>query len=81
MRVYRLKGGQRRYGGHVVNLPQNISGFVTRLPRAARALPIVVIRRLGGEGTHKDLNVGTTVTEQSVILTTKLPVIVVLIGR
>ena len=55
MRVYRLKGGQRGYGGHVVNLAQNIGGFVNSLPRPARDLPIIVVWRQGGKGTHKDL--------------------------
>ena len=55
MRVYRLKGGQRGYGGHVVNLAQNISDFVNSLPRPATELPIIVVRRQGGEGTHKNL--------------------------
>ena len=55
MRVYRLKGGQRGYGGHVVNLAQNVADFVKRLSRAAKDLPIVVVRRLGGDDTHKDL--------------------------
>ena len=53
MRVYRLKGGQRENGGHVVNLAQNVGGFINRLPRVSRDLPIVVVRRRGGEGTHK----------------------------
>ena len=55
MRVYRLKGGQRGYGGHVVNLEQNIGDFVNSLARPARELPIIVVRRQGGEGTHKNL--------------------------
>ena len=55
MRVYRLKGGQRGYGGHVVKMAQNVSGFVNRLPRAARDLPIVVLRRQGGDSSRKDL--------------------------
>ncbi|CAM9491600.1 unnamed protein product, partial [Ascophyllum nodosum] len=29
MRVYRLKGGQRGYGGHIVNLAQNIGDFTS----------------------------------------------------
>ena len=48
MRVYRLQGRQRGYGGHVVNLAQNIGGFVNSLPRPARNLPIVVVQRQGG---------------------------------
>ena len=54
MRVYRLKGGQRGYGGHVVNLAQNIDDFVNSLLWPARDLPIIVVRRQGGEGTRKD---------------------------
>ena len=55
MRVYHLKGGQQGYGGHVVNLAQNVGDFVERLPRAAKDLPIVVVRRLAGKDTHTDL--------------------------
>ena len=55
MRVYRPKGGQRGYGGYVVILAQNIGDFVNSLPRPARELPIIVVRRQGGEGTHKDI--------------------------
>ena len=53
--VFRLKGGQRGYGGQVINLAQNIGDFVNSLPRPARELPIIVVRSQGGEGTHKDL--------------------------
>ena len=55
MRAYRLTGGQRGYGGHVVNLAQNIGDFVNSLPRPARELSIIVVRRQDGEGIHKDL--------------------------
>ena len=55
MRVYHLEEEQRGYGGHVVNLAQNVGDFVKRLPRAAKNLPIMVVRRLGGAYTHKNL--------------------------
>ena len=55
MCVYHLKRGQRGYDGHVVNIEQNIGGFINCLPRPARGLPIIVVRRQGGEGTHKAL--------------------------
>ncbi|CAN0181071.1 unnamed protein product, partial [Laminaria digitata] len=55
MRVYRLKGGPGGYRGHVVNLAQDVGEIAKRLPRAAGDLPILVVRREGGEGTHKDL--------------------------
>ena len=32
MTIYRKHGGQHGYGGHVVNLPQNIQGFLNGLP-------------------------------------------------
>ena len=46
MRVYRLKGGQRGYGGRVVNLAQNIGDFVNSLPRPARDLPTEATRHV-----------------------------------
>ena len=55
MRVYRVKGRQRGYGGHVVNLAKNIGDFVNSLPRPARELPVIVVRRQGEEGINKDL--------------------------
>ena len=33
MPVYRLKGGQYVHGNHVVNIPQDVTGFTTSLPR------------------------------------------------
>ena len=35
MRVIHLKGGQLGYGGHVVNVAQDISTFAATLPRLA----------------------------------------------
>ena len=55
IRVYRLKGEQRGSGGHVVNFAQNIGGFVNSLHRPDWDLLKTVVRRQGGEGTHKDL--------------------------
>ena len=58
MRVLRLKGGQLRYGGHVVNVAQDITTFAATLPRLAADVPIIIIRREGQEpGQHKDLHV------------------------
>ena len=55
MRVYRLKGGQYAYGGHVVNILQDVTGFTTSLPRLAADIPVLVVRRQGGEAkSHKD---------------------------
>ena len=45
MRVYRLKGGQYAHGGYVVNIPQDVTGFTTSLPRLAADIPVLVVRR------------------------------------
>ena len=45
MTVYRLKGGQKSYRGNVINFPQDISEFTTRLPRDPSTLNVLLIRR------------------------------------
>ena len=58
MRVIHLKGGQLVYGGHVVNVAQDITTFAATLPRLTVDVPIIIIRREGQEpGQHKDLHV------------------------
>jgi hypothetical protein len=57
MSVYRKHGGQWGYKGHVVNLPQDLQGFLNRLPCSVSDLPILVIRRHGAENTHTDFRV------------------------
>ena len=57
MCVYRKHGGQRGYKGHVVNLPQDIKGFLKDLPCSIHDLPVLVIRRCGAEDTHADFRV------------------------
>ena len=58
MRVLHLKGGQLGYGGHVVNVAQDVTTFAATLPRLAADVPIIIIRREGQEpGQHKDLHV------------------------
>ena len=47
MPIYRKHGGQRRYKGHVLNLPQDIQGFLNSLPANVSDLPILVIRKQG----------------------------------
>ncbi|CAN0328963.1 unnamed protein product, partial [Ascophyllum nodosum] len=55
MRVYRLKGGQYAHGGHHVNIPQDVTGFTTSLPRLAADISVLVVRRQGAEAkSHKD---------------------------
>ena len=45
--IYRKHGGQRGYKGHVLNLPQDIQGFLNSLPANVSDLPILVIRKQG----------------------------------
>ena len=55
MHVYRLKGGQYTHGGHVVNIPQDVTGFTTGLPHLAADIAVLVVRRQGAEAeSHKD---------------------------
>ena len=52
--VYKRQG----YGGHVVNVAQEITTFAATLPRLAADVPIIILRREGQEpGQRKDLHV------------------------
>ena len=60
--VYRLPHGQYGYSGHVINLPQDIAGFVTTLPRHANELDIIVVRKEGSSPSqHHDFRVRRSV--------------------
>ena len=47
MCVYRKHGGQRGYKGHVLNLPQDVQGFLNTLPANVSELPVLIIRKQG----------------------------------
>ena len=57
MSVYRLPHRQFGYNGHVINLPQNVSSFVSKLPRLPSDLHILLVRRNGDNSSHKDFKV------------------------
>ena len=57
MSVYQLPLGQYGYSGHVINLPQDVASFVRSLPRMPSQLDVVVVRREGAAGSHKDFKV------------------------
>ena len=57
MCIYRKHGGQRGYKGHVVNLPQNIQGFLDTLPANVSDLPVLIVRRHGSSDTYADFRV------------------------
>ena len=54
MSIYRLPHGQFGYSGHVLNLPQDVAGFINSLPRSPN---VVVVRKEGTVDTHKDFRV------------------------
>ncbi|PKY46255.1 hypothetical protein RhiirA4_300765, partial [Rhizophagus irregularis] len=47
--VYYLHGGQYGYSGNVINFPQDIGKFVSRLPRHPSTLDTLVVRRSSAE--------------------------------
>ena len=49
--------GQYGYSGHVVNLPQNVSSFVTSQPPLASDIDIILVRKEGASGSHEDFRV------------------------
>ena len=49
--------GQYGYSGHVINLPQDAASFVCSLPRMPSQLDVVVVRKEGVAGSHKDFKV------------------------
>ena len=57
MSVYKLPHGQIGYGGHIINLPQDVSRFVSTLPRHPSDLDLIVVRKATASGTHKDFRV------------------------
>src|SRR2546421_181126 len=44
MSVYRLRGGQYRYKGNVINFPQDICEFAKRLSRHPLLLEVLIVR-------------------------------------
>ena len=53
--LYVKPGGQRRYSGHCINLPQNVSELVQTLPRYPTELSIIIVEVNGKDNNHKDL--------------------------
>lgn len=56
--VYCLRGGQYAYRGNVINFPQDVLEFTTRLPRHPPLLDILVVRRQSANRlAFRDFNV------------------------
>ncbi len=61
MSLYRLPHGQYGYSGHVINLPQDVASFASRLPRVPRELDVVMVRKEGAANSHRDFRVRRSV--------------------
>ena len=57
MSLYHLPHGQYGYSGHIINLPQDIATFTNTLPRSPSQLDVLLVRRQGAAGSHKDFRV------------------------
>ena len=53
--VFLLNGGQRAYGSHCINLPQNVSEVVNSLPRYAEDINVIIVKMKGNNDTCKDV--------------------------
>eukprot|EP01083_Nonionella_stella_P158783 517231_1 len=54
LRAYIKSGAYRGYSGHVINVPQDISEFATRLPRKVSDVPMIYISKENQYGEKKD---------------------------
>ena len=61
MSIYRLPHGQYGYGGHILNLPQDVASFVNTLPRSPTSLDVIIVREQGAAESHKDFRVRRSV--------------------
>ena len=56
--IYIIKpGGQRRYSGHCINLPQNVKELALALPRYRKDLSVIIVKVKGRNDTFQDVNV------------------------
>ncbi|CAG8693771.1 19013_t:CDS:2 [Cetraspora pellucida] len=65
--VYYLRSGQYAYRGNVINFPQDVQEFVTRLLRHPSSLEILIVCRQSSRDQHsfKDFNVCRAKIEQA----------------
>ena len=67
MCLYRLPLGQYGYSGHVVNLPQDISTFVTNLPRLPSDIDVILVCKEGVSDSHRDFRVRRSKNEAPLV--------------
>ena len=63
MSIYRLPHGQYGYSGHVINLPQDVASFATRLPRLPSELDVIVVKKEGAGQSHRDFRIRRSVVQ------------------
>ena len=64
--VYCLHGGQYTYRGNVINFPQDVLEFATRLPHRPSSLDVFVVRHHSSDGrAFKDFNVRRSVVARA----------------
>jgi len=59
--IYKLPHGQYGYSGHVINLPQDVSGFINSLPCHPSELDIILVKNPGMSQSHHDFRVRRSV--------------------
>ena len=59
--IYRLPHGQYGYKGHVINLPQDVAGFVNTLPRHPSELDIILVKHPEISQPHQHFRVRRSV--------------------
>lgn len=59
--IYRLPHDQNGYNGHIINLPQDISTFVDRLPWHLNGLDVIVVKEQNSSESHNDFQVRSKV--------------------
>jgi hypothetical protein len=69
MSVYRLREGQHGYRGNVINFPQDVQEFASRLPRYPSLLDVLVIRHQSASNAEafKDFRVRRNKVTQALI--------------
>ncbi len=67
MTIYRLPHGQYGYRGHVINLPQDITSFASKLPRLSSELDVVFVRKEGSVNSHRDFRVRKSVVHNALL--------------
>ena len=67
MSIYKLPHGQYGYSGHIINLPQDVKLFATKLPHVPVEIDILVVRK-EREQTHRDFYVRRRVVEDALTL-------------